>query len=643
VDLNLKRIVCWGALRNCFVGMGRGPWASRRQARWLAALLVVILALVPRLILLLELSDAAPTFDAPEGGDSRFYDRIAAGGPAPQRAYFHSPLYRWFLSALYQLFGRDLFAVRAVQLLLGVVTAGLIYWLTLRVFRRLSVATLAGAIAALLGPAMFYEGQLLVDGLIPLLAILVLHLLLDALRRPSASAYASVGLMLGIAALGRAVILLWLPLLIWFVATTRTEGRTRFRYLGGLLVGVALAILPVTLRNIVMEDDVVVITANAGLNLYVGNNPKANGGYALPEGLWFRPGDPLDDFAGFAAASQALGHEPSSSELSRWWTAKAWSFVVNHPLQALNLVKEKLRILVNDYEYPQMVNYQVYGEVAPVLTVLPRAGLVVPAGLVGLAAMWVGRHGRRRRLLAGLVVSYGLAFLPFFVTGRYRVAWLVLLSPFAAWAVIRLVLAARRQRWRRAAGLTLAAALAAVLSFVPLRAYPSRANQHLAFARAELQAKDPAGAAHWARRATEVEPTAAEPWAVRGQALRLEGQSAAAIELLAPKAATHSEAASIHRELGAALLEVGRAAEAAAALDQCINLQPGDAEAWLLFGRAMEDLACWQRALEAYRAVLGFVPGSSAAQRAQQRLASLKGQGVGDEPGAVDPSSPCSW
>ena len=60
----------------------------------------------------------------------------------------------------------------------------------------------------------------------------------------------------------------------------------------------ALLVAPVTARNIAVEGDAVLISANAGLNLYIGNNDHARGSYNLPAGVWFEPGDPLDDFAG---------------------------------------------------------------------------------------------------------------------------------------------------------------------------------------------------------------------------------------------------------------------------------------------------------------------------------------------------------
>ena len=65
--------------------------------------------------MLAQLADGSPTFDAPEGGDSILYDRLAQGEPEPPRAYFHSPLYIWLLTGIYALFGRDLLIARVVH------------------------------------------------------------------------------------------------------------------------------------------------------------------------------------------------------------------------------------------------------------------------------------------------------------------------------------------------------------------------------------------------------------------------------------------------------------------------------------------------------------------------------------------------
>jgi hypothetical protein len=581
-------------------------------------------------MLLTELDAGLPTFDQPEGGDSLFYDRVAAGEAAPALAYFHSPLYQWFLAGLYGWFGRDLFAVRAVQLGLGAATAVLIYLLTLRLFRRISVAALAGLGAGLLGPALLYEGQLLVDGLIALLAALILHALLDGARRPNPMAFLLVGLLLGIAALARAVVLIWLPLVVIYLVMRATSRRDAVRWVAALAVGATLVIAPVTVRNYLVEGDVVLITSNGGLNLYVGNNPDANGSYNLPEGLWFRPGDPLDDFAGRSAATQDLGRVPSSSELSRWWSGKAWSFMAENPGRTLALGKEKLRILINDYEYPQLYNYEVYAEVAPVLSRLPTAGFVVGPGLIGLVAMWLGRHGRRRRLVAALAAAYGLAFLPFFVTGRYRAAWLALLCPFAAWVVVTTVRAVVRRDFRRAVFLGVATAAAIALSYVPLRATPTRANQHLDFARALLRADDAAGAVYWAKRATEVEPRYGEAWALYGRTLRLADRPAEAVELLSDRIDGLSRASSAQRELGAAYLAMSRPLPAAESLQRAISLAPSDTEAWLMLGQSLEELRCFRRAADAYRAVATFGESTKSGPPARRRLEELESRLAGD-------------
>src|SRR5580658_8979704 len=89
-------------------------------------LLTFAAALLPRLIFVFELRARSPTFDAPEGGDSILYDRLASGLAAPERAYFHSPLYILFLKAFYWTAGRNLFALRLAQHVLGALACGLV-------------------------------------------------------------------------------------------------------------------------------------------------------------------------------------------------------------------------------------------------------------------------------------------------------------------------------------------------------------------------------------------------------------------------------------------------------------------------------------------------------------------------------------
>src|SRR5262249_17405128 len=161
-----------------------------------------------------------------------------------------------------------------------------------------------------------------------------------------------------------AVVLAWMPLLlVWAIAPRRP----RWRSGGALLLGAALVVAPVTLRNYAAEGDFVLITANGGLNLYIGNNEAANGAYVLPQGMAFRPGDAADDFEGRRVAEESEGRPLRSAEVSAWWSRRAMSFVRASPGRAAGLVLQKAKLLVSHAEYMQLHDYDVYREVAPIL------------------------------------------------------------------------------------------------------------------------------------------------------------------------------------------------------------------------------------------------------------------------------------
>ncbi len=62
-----------------------------------------------------------------------------------------------------------------------------------------------------------------------------------------------------------------------------------------------------------------------------------------------------------------------------------------------------------------------------------------------------------------------------------------------------------------------------------------------------------------------------------------------------------------------------------------------------LLGRAMEDLGCWTRAADAYRAVVGFAPRTASAQQAQLRLDVVAGQQGRDPAAGAAAPAHCSW
>jgi 4-amino-4-deoxy-L-arabinose transferase-like glycosyltransferase len=551
-------------------------------------LVVFVAAMLPRLVFLAQLRAHSPTFWLPEGGDSMLYDRIASGAPEPLRAYFHSPLYIGLLSGAYKLFGRDLLVVRLLQHVLGAASCVLVHWVTLRVFHSRSAALLAGLAAAATGPVLFYEGQIGVDGVMPFLVMACVALVVRASLRGRAVDWALVGLALGVAALGRAVVLVWLPVLLLWALMSRPPLAARLRAASGLLLGAALVIAPLTIRNYVVEKDFVLISANGGINLFIGNNPRANGAYIYPPGVDFRPGNPFDDFEGRGAAEESEGHPMTSAQVSSWWSKRAWQFIESHPDRTAALAFEKAKLLVSDAEYMQLQDYEVYREVAPVLGVLPRAGLLVVLGLAGLAMLANSekRHPLGRRV-AVLMLLFAAGFLPFFVVGRYRTPWLLLLAPFAGFAIVQMGRALRSRAWDRAAIAAVAAMAMLWVTTRPLDFAPGAGFQYMSFARAALRSGDRPAGEHWCERATARDPRAIDAATLLARLWREDRRYDDAERVASQALARFPRDPGALLELGRVRLETGRVEAAIGALQASVDGDPRSLEAWSALAGAL--------------------------------------------------------
>jgi len=439
------------------------PAALRRALRsgWFWPLAVFVAAFALRLIYVGEVRHT-PFFHT-LGLDAKFYDQWAKNildGKGNPEAFFVTPLYPYLLAGVYWLFGRDLFLVRVVQAGLGALSAALTCAIGRTAFsRRVGVA--AGFVAACYGAAIFYDGAIVLEPLLVLLITLSLYLVLAAETRERPRALLlSAGIALGAASVGRAAALVLLPVVAaWLVRGRRAGGTTamRGRSAAALVVlGAALVVAPVTVRNFVVARDFVGITSNGGINFYIGNSEIASGGYVRPEGV-----DITADPAGKAIAERAEGRELRPSEVSAYWYRRAARFIAANPGRWLGLVVRKASFALSSYEIPQLENYYFQKRYSRLLSLpLPGFAVVGPLGLLGLAFAF-----RRRlpSLLALWATAYLASVVAFFVVARYRLPVVPPLIVCACHAGFEIVDRARARRWRSLIGPAIAVAALGVL------------------------------------------------------------------------------------------------------------------------------------------------------------------------------------
>lgn len=411
------------------------PARTSRPERFLLAspagvmALTFAAALVVRIVYLATFR-ASPYFSVPIV-DAEWHDAWAWGWAQGTwsmngEAFFRAPLYPFWLSLVYRVFGHDLLAARVVQAVLGAGTAAATAGCGWRIGGR-AAALWAGAIASLYGPFVFFDGELLIENLLLVLSAWSLYFVL---ANSSAWRMGLAFFLLGLAIIARPTPLVLIPLFCVFAwsGMPKTLRRRRAALAGFLALSLLPAVL-VTALNARAEGTFVFVASQGGVNLYAGNNPHATGKTLTVEELKGAKGS-WADFVRTSrqTAERASGRRLSSGEESSYWSRKAWTWIRASPVEALKLTVKKGFYLANSYELPNERDLY-FQRPFPLNGLLWTAGwfsfpwgIVFPLGVSGVA-LALRRPGAKRGalLLGGWALVYALAVILFFVCARFRV------------------------------------------------------------------------------------------------------------------------------------------------------------------------------------------------------------------------------
>ena len=233
--------------------------------------------------------------------DTAYYvtlsQRVAAEGVfAPIGAFFVSPLYVYFLAAVFAA-GGSLLAAQLVQIALGAAAVGLLF-ATARHWFGERAALVAAGLAILTGIFTFNEVLILQSALDPFLVSCALYALTRTMAGGGTGAFAAAGASLGLLALNRpnALVFAVAAAAVVFVTSAcppscadwrrRAAARRARVNRGAVLVASLLAVLAANAaRNYAVSGDAVVIASHGGLNLYIGNHDRADGTYTPVPGI----------------------------------------------------------------------------------------------------------------------------------------------------------------------------------------------------------------------------------------------------------------------------------------------------------------------------------------------------------------------
>jgi 4-amino-4-deoxy-L-arabinose transferase-like glycosyltransferase len=357
---------------------------------------------------------------------------------APQ--FYQDPLYAYLMAGSYKFVGADVRAVLVLQLAIGVLTTVLV-WLLARRFFGDGVAACAGALAVLCAPLMFYELLLLRDSLIAFAGLGLIWLLDRALDQGGWRWSAGLGLALGAAcALKSTFLLLALAIAGLLAIRARRGERQAIVRLASVAAGLAVALAPWAVRNVAVGVPPASLASSGPLTFVSSNSVRA-----LPD-------------VGFGIDTPELAAFLGNTD-GRWRSAVTRALGPHTLSSYATMVWRKWDRLWHWFEIPNNEDFYYMRLQAPVLSWLPVTfWFCSPLALVGLvlgAARW--RTAWPQYLL---VAASAAPLILFYVLGRFRVAFLAAVLPFAALTLVEIGRSLHARRYVR--GLTIAAAVLCV-------------------------------------------------------------------------------------------------------------------------------------------------------------------------------------
>lgn len=295
-------------------------------------------------------------------------------------------------------FDISLFAVAVTfNIVLSVATV----WMVFELGRRLvsvPVGLVAAAFMAFWPNAVVHTGLVLTETLFLFLfcAMLLVALATPAVTRaPGRWRMVTTGVLFGLAGMVRPTSFVIAPLflLLWWPAGAKVAVRRT------ALVGVMVAamVLPWTIRNAVQIEAPVLISANLGDNMCIGNNPEATGAYQLPDSC----------FAGLHAGERPDSEVERQSQTFR----TAFDHIREEPAEFVGKMPAKLGYTLyrdtdglwtaTSFGAEPFVSAERFQQLKWVSTGYWR--VVEGLGLVGAVLLWIRSDRERRRMFFLLV------------------------------------------------------------------------------------------------------------------------------------------------------------------------------------------------------------------------------------------------
>jgi 4-amino-4-deoxy-L-arabinose transferase-like glycosyltransferase len=316
---------------------------GRTRPRWIAPVLAI--AFLARLAAALTIEvDPRRTWTF----DMSWYDRVArsllAGkgvvgwDGAPTAAW--PPGYPLLLALVYSVSGNSLLAAKVCNALLETASV-LVTFLIGRELARPRAGLLAAAILAVFPGHVLFSPLILSEALFGFLFCIALWVFLRLNRddRAAVGRWSGFGVLLGAMSLVRGIAVVLLPafMLAWLVEGVPRRV-TAWRTMAAA-IGIAVALVPWTLRNYRLLGSPVLIATDGASSLWVGNSPAAAGNQTLDLEIPWK--------AAFGRY-QSLPNPAQEVEIAKAETREALAYMARNPARVVALIPAKVYYMYRD-------------------------------------------------------------------------------------------------------------------------------------------------------------------------------------------------------------------------------------------------------------------------------------------------------
>lgn len=391
--------------------------------------------------------------------------------------FYQAPLYPYALSVLHQFGIHSISNILWLQTGLGVVNTLLTYVLA-RAFLPRPAATATALLFSFSHLVLFLESKLLAATLGTTLLLFFALCAMRWLKSRAMHMLAFAGFFFGFTLLCRPNQIFLFPFLFAFFIWQGRKQKSLLLTPLIFFVATLIAIAPSFLRNGLVGGDWVPFTANAGVTLYMGSNPQAQGGLAPVEGL----SNDIEDqhTQSIKLASQQTGEALSPSQASNYWVKKTLAWAAGHPIAFIILEAKKLLWCL--YYAPPAVNVSTHFESALIgwLSLLAWPTFFILAFAL-IALPLLPGAGDKGWFLLALFGGYLSLSLTYYASDRFLAAMAPFFSIQAMIAAKtylqskRSALANNRMRW------TLWIALCLILACNPFLSWNAESERGMGF------------------------------------------------------------------------------------------------------------------------------------------------------------------